>query len=267
MTTGPATEAGGEATPDLARMRPPSAPPVEAVAPPPRWGFWGTCVWGAAAIAAFYATQVLVIVGLLLWWTADPDIERLASDAVVVAATTLACLPVTLLVLALAAMLARIRLIDYFALHPVSLRTALLALACTLGYGILLDAITYALGHAMLSPFVVALYETARAGGTLWLVLVAVIIAAPITEEFLFRGFLFRGWAGSRLGVAGAVALTSVIWAGMHVQYDWLGATEIFGLGLLFGWLRYRSGSLITPLVMHAVYSAAALIQVAVLTG
>jgi hypothetical protein len=246
-------------------------PAVDAVAPP-RWGFWATCAWGAAAFVAFYATQLVVLVGLLLWWGGVPesgpvDLSGLTSDAVVVATMTLACVPVILGVLALAARLARTSFVEYFALHPVGLRTILLALACTLAYGTLLDVFTYAIGHPMLSPFVVGLYTTARESGTLWLTLVAVIIAAPITEEFLFRGLLFRGWARSRLGVGGAIVLTSVVWAAMHVQYDWLGVAEICGLGLLFGWLRHRSGSLITTLAMHAVYGAAAMIQVAVLAG
>lgn len=257
---------------DLTLSQPPAAPPANASVPPPRWGFWGTCAWGIAALAAFYAAQLLAIIGLMLWWSVDQaigpaDFSGLASNAAVVVATTLTSLPMTLLVLALAARLARIRFVDYFALHPIGARTALFAVVCALGYGALADVVTYALGRPMLAPFVVDLYQTAREGGTLWLVLVAVVIAAPITEEFLFRGFLFRGWARSRLGVVGAVALTSVIWAAMHIQYDWLGVTHIFGLGLLFGWLRHRSGSLLTPLLMHAVYGVAAMIQVAVLAG
>ena len=247
--------------------QPPPVPAADVIAPP-RWGFWGTCAWGALALVAFYATQLLVLVALMLWWGADPaDLSGLTSNAVVVATMTLACLPVTLLVLALAARLAGSSFADYFALYPVGIPTILFALACTLAYGALLDVVTYAMGHPMLSPFVVGLYQTARESGTLWLVLVAVIIAAPITEEFLFRGFLFHGWARSRLGVVGAVVLTSVVWAAMHIQYDWLGVAEICGLGLLFGWLRHRSGSLITTLAMHAVYGLAAMIQVAVLAG
>jgi membrane protease YdiL (CAAX protease family) len=252
--------------------QPPPVPPAD-MAAPPRWGFWATCAWGVAALLAFYVTQTVVLVALLFWWAADPanspaDLGGLTSNAVVVATMTLACVPVTLGVLALAARLARSSFVDYFALHPIGVRTIGLALACTLAYGVLLDVITYVMGHPMLSPFVVGLYQTARESGTLWLTLVAVIIiAAPITEEFLFRGFLLRGWARSRLGVVGAVVLTSVIWAAMHIQYDWLGIAEICGLGLLFGWLRHHSGSLITTLAMHAVYSAAAMIQVAVLAG
>ena len=233
---------------------------------PPRWGFWGTCAWGVAALAAFYAAQVLAMIGLALW--RDPDEFRgRSSNAVEAVATTLTSLPMTLLVLALAARLARVRFVDYFALYPIGRRTALFAVVCALGYGTLMSAVTYALGYPMLPSFVIGLYLTGCESGTLWLLLVPVVVAAPITEEFLFRGFLFRGWAGSRLGLVGAVVLASVIWAAMHIQYGWLGVTEIFGLGLLFGWLRYRSGSLLTTLLAHAVYGLAAIIRVAVLAG
>jgi CAAX protease family protein len=256
---------------DATLTQPAPAQPAGPVAPP-RWGFWGTCAWGVAALIAFYGAQVLAMIGLLLWWRFDQaigpdDIGALSSNATVVAATTLTSLPATLLVLALAARLAGVRFVDYLALHPIGVRTVLFAVVCALGYGALTNVVTYALGHPMLSPFVVGLYLTARESGMLWLVLVTVVVAAPITEESLFRGFLFRGWARSRLGAAGAIALTSVIWAAMHIQYDWLGMTEIFGLGLLFGWLRHRSGSLLTTLLTHAVYGLAALIQIAVLAG
>jgi hypothetical protein len=255
---------------DLTLTQPPPVPPTEVIAPP-RWGFWATCAWGAVALVTFYLTQLVVLVALLAWWNADPDqvtdLSALTSNAIVVATMTLACVPVTLGVLALAARLARSSFVDYFALYPISVPTFWLALACTLAYGVLLDVVTYAMGHPMLSPFVVGVYQTARESGTLWLALVAIIVAAPITEEFVFRGFLFRGWSRSRLGVGGAIVLTSVAWAAMHIQYDWLGMAEICGLGLLFGWLRHRGGSLITTLAMHAVYSTAAMIQVAVLAG
>jgi hypothetical protein len=36
----------------------------------------------------------------------------------------------------------------------------------------------------------------------------AFVIIAPAAEEITFRGFLYRGWAASRLGVFGAILLT-----------------------------------------------------------
>jgi uncharacterized protein len=51
----------------------------------------------------------------------------------------------------------------------------------------------------------------------LWLTLVVI---APIGEETLFRGFLFRGWYRVPLDVWPVIIVTSSIWALSHVQYD-----------------------------------------------
>jgi len=85
-----------------------------------------------------------------------------------------------------------------------------------------------------------------------------------------------RKTRASRILLAvGAVALTSAIWAGLHVQYawiiigrnDWIAIGQFFGLGLLFGYLRVRSGSTLTTILLHAAYSAGTLIQAAILAA
>jgi membrane protease YdiL (CAAX protease family) len=68
----------------------------------------------------------------------------------------------------------------------------------------------------------------------------------------MVRGFLFRGWSASFLRPAGAIALTSMIWAATHTQYDWSGRSEIFVYGLLLGYGRYRSGSTYLTVVVHS---------------
>ena len=42
---------------------------------------------------------------------------------------------------------------------------------------------------------------------------------------------------------------------------------EIFGLGLLFGYLRLHSGSTVTTIVTHAIYGAIAVVQAAILVA
>jgi len=84
-------------------------------------------------------------------------------------------------------------------------------------------------------------------------------------EELLFRGFLFPGYARSRLGPWGAILLTSAGWAVMHVQYEAFYLVHIFLLGCAFGWLRWRSNSTLLTVILHAIVNAAALIQVAFL--
>src|SRR5689334_6957054 len=211
-------------------------PPSTATVPPPsaaqRWGFWATCAWGLAVSVAFFVTQIAVSIAVVVWWGLEPaspaEIKALGSNAIMVSATTLACVPATLLVIALAVRLARVPFAEYLALKPVGLKTILLGLACAVAYGV----VTGVLGHLAgikTPPFSIDLFRTARDTGTVPLVILAVGVAAPLNEEFLFRGFLLRGWAASRLGAVGAVVLTSAIWAAIHVQYDWIEVAEIFG--------------------------------------
>jgi uncharacterized protein len=252
----------------------PVSDPIASAAPPasPPWGFWATSAWGIGVFAAASAAQIGATVAVLFWWhvsgrTMPTSAAAFGSNAVVVSTAVLASLPACVLMLMLAVKLARVRLTDYLALKPVGAATVLFGLACTLGYGAVVDIFGYASGRGLSVPFVQDLYHTARESATLPLVLLAVAIAAPVTEELLFRGFLLRGWAASRLGIVGAIALTSAIWTGTHVQYDWITMSQIFGLGLLFGYLRIRSGSTLTTIVAHGCYSVGALIQAAILAG
>ena len=71
-------------------------------------------------------------------------------------------------------------------------------------------------------------------------------------EEFVFRGFIFRGWSESFLGPVGCIVLTSVVWAMLHVQYDWFGRFFIFVSGLALGYFRWRSNSTWLPVMVHS---------------
>ena len=99
------------------------------------------------------------------------------------------------------------------------------------------------------------------------LLVVVVALAAPLFEEALFRGLLFRGWSLSRLGPAGTILLTAVLWGAMHLQYDAYDMGQVFVLGLLLGIARHRSGSLVVPLVMHVAVNIAACLHVAYVLG
>jgi uncharacterized protein len=81
-------------------------------------------------------------------------------------------------------------------------------------------------------------------------------IAAPITEELIFRGFLFSAIATSRLGRGAAVVISSAVWAMVHVGgAPWLFVGVIFIMGLILGILLLRFGSLWLTIVCHAVWN------------
>jgi membrane protease YdiL (CAAX protease family) len=93
-------------------------------------------------------------------------------------------------------------------------------------------------------------------GGPQWLLALLVVgIGAPLSEELLFRGFLFSALA-SRLGLAGAALATSLVWAAMHYGYTLIGLAEVFLVGLLFAWLLWRTGSLRVAIFCHALYNS-----------
>lgn len=85
------------------------------------------------------------------------------------------------------------------------------------------------------------------------LIFIAVSVAAPLFEEFFFRGFLFSGIASSRLGRVGAAIITSLAWSLIHMQYEivWIGI--IFCIGLLFSLARIKSDSIYTVIAMHSL--------------
>jgi hypothetical protein len=92
-------------------------------------------------------------------------------------------------------------------------------------------------------------------GSTAIPALLVIGIGAPLSEELLFRGFLFSGLAKSRLGLIGTAVLTAVLWTALHFGYSIFGLIEILFIGLYFAWLLIRTGSVWVTIFCHAVYN------------
>jgi CAAX protease family protein len=104
-----------------------------------------------------------------------------------------------------------------------------------------------------------AMYRTA---GSMPIFLIGLVVAAPLAEEFLFRGFLFAGLLNSRLGPTGAIALTALGWASLHIQYDFYGMATIAATGTLLGLIRWRTGSLWLCALLHGLMNVVAIVEV-----
>ena len=77
-------------------------------------------------------------------------------------------------------------------------------------------------------------------------------IGAPISEEFLFRGFILPPLAMTRLGFWGAAFVTNTIWTVIHF-YSWQGSVEVFFIGLCLSYLVWRTGSLRPAILLHSL--------------
>jgi len=89
-------------------------------------------------------------------------------------------------------------------------------------------------------------------GDALWLVLLVICIGAPVSEELLFRGFLFSGLSKTWLGFIGTAVVTSLLWTSLHAGYSIFGLVEVLAMGLYFSWLLVRTGSVWVPIFCHA---------------
>ena len=66
---------------------------------------------------------------------------------------------------------------------------------------------------------------------------------------------------------AGAIVLSSLVWTALHLQYDRYFLGQVFTIGLLLGYLRYRFNSIWLTVIVHGLNNLAALAQTILLTG
>lgn len=87
------------------------------------------------------------------------------------------------------------------------------------------------------------------------------ILIAPVIEELIFRGYLFRAWRHTRMGLWGTLILTSLLFTGIHAaQYSGIILVYMFALSLLLGLARESTGSIWPPLAFHMVNNLIAVI-------
>jgi membrane protease YdiL (CAAX protease family) len=243
--------------------------------PPPRppriWKFWGTSLWGLLLFAAMFAGQFLLVAAFFL--TKGPpfdlaSIKAVASAGTVISLSVMMGLPAVLALLWLATRMARTPFADYLALRRISWIDLLIGMVALIALIVGWDLLSRALGRDMTPGFMVEVLRSAQADGSLWLLVIAFSLAAPVTEELMVRGFLYRGWSESFLGALGAIVLSSLVWTAMHAQYyDWFPFCEVMSIGLLLGYMRYRSNSTWLTIIMHSINNLAATLQSIWLAG
>lgn len=234
---------------------------IDATAPaPPRpWGIIMTAIWtGLVLVASVVAMLVAVAIWLPETLSGAFDLDQ---DARTFGILFMAAVLAEIGVLAIAARLAGWRVTDYLGLNIPSPRETAFAFACVFGFVLVFDGFTYLVGKDIVTPFQIDLYRSAQDARSLLLLWLTLVVAAPVGEEVLFRGFLFRGWAQTPRSVMPAIVIISVFWAAIHTQYDWFGIVQIFMIGLLLGWVRWRTGSTLLTIGLHGVINAWATVQ------
>ena len=87
-------------------------------------------------------------------------------------------------------------------------------------------------------------------GGPVWVTFISVSIFAPFFEEWLCRGIVLRGLL-KKVSPAWAVVISAAFFALIHMNL-WQ-AVPAFLMGLVFGYVYYKTGSLKLTMLMHCV--------------
>ena len=91
----------------------------------------------------------------------------------------------------------------------------------------------------------------------LWITLISVSVFAPLFEEWLCRGVVLRGLLAKNSPMT-AITVSAAFFAIIHLN-PWQ-AIPAFILGLLFGYVYYKTGSLKLTMLMHCANNTMAAI-------
>ncbi len=246
---------------------------VEVVAEPKiPWGFWATVGFSVAVLGVFVAIQTAVAIPfVLVEMQQQPGVspqtltESLESNGLLLSLATLASTPACIGLIVLFVKLRRpISLRQYLGLNPLATRSILFWGLLLALFMLISDGLTYLTGWDVVPPQMARAYETAGLLPLLWF---AIICLAPLFEEIFFRGFMFAGIRHSRLGGPGAIVITALVWACIHMQYDVYQVSHIFLGGLLFGMARLKTESVYMTIAMHVIWNIIAMVETAIAVG
>lgn len=223
----------------------PSAAPVRT---PRTWDFMETTLVALVAYAVFgltggYGAAIVLAMQDGVAKLTPAQFQELAMQGRWVGVALITACPPTLAVLWVATRKAGREFGEYLALNWPSRNDLLLAFAVT--------AFALAIQMAVWPDGPSSTLVAGGAGG-LFVLLIGGCLTGPIMEEFVFRGFMFRGWSESFLGPIGAIVLTSALFGMYHTQYDWLGRSWIFLFGLIMCTFRWRCNSTWLTVMLHS---------------
>jgi HAD superfamily hydrolase (TIGR01509 family) len=243
----------------LRQIVPPPIPP----APIRPWGFWATLGLSMAMLVAFVLAQTNVFVIWVMVSHKNISATDAASNGFFLALATCVTMP---LVVSLAWLFswirARSKTAEYLGLRMVPPKEFIRWSLGILVLVILSDGVTRLMGRPIVPQSLIEAYQTAGFIPMFWF---ALVVAAPLAEETWFRGFLFEGILRSRLGAKGAIYLSALWWACIHLQYDWYGIATIFVAGLFLGYVRLKTGSILVTMFLHGLMNLIATVETVVL--
>ena len=94
--------------------------------------------------------------------------------------------------------------------------------------------------------------------------IISITIMAPLVEELLFRGAIQGHLLRKGMKPVYAILIASAVFGIVHMNP--IQIPFAFAIGMIFGWLYYRTGSVVPGMIGHFINNSIATIQMALLS-
>lgn len=94
-----------------------------------------------------------------------------------------------------------------------------------------------------------------------WFTAFLIVAIAPVSEELIWRGFMFSVFAQSKMGTKVAALTTSAAWALLH-SYSIPGTVTVFLTGLVLCALFYKSKSIWPSVAVHCATNIISVVSI-----
>jgi uncharacterized protein len=232
---------------------------------PQVWKGWPTIGLGAAIFIIYSIVQAIILLIVHIFTTGvgtefnvQQFTESLTNDGLALAISTIVSALVGILLIIVFIKARRgLSITEYLGFKPISRKTILIAVSIPIVLTVLFELLANFFIGDQSGGFMVDAYKNTSFPALFW---IAMVVFAPAFEEALFRGFLFIGLKESRVGSIGAIIITAMIWAVLHIQYDPTIMVVIFALGIVMGVVRLKTGSIKSTFLIHVTWNLLAMV-------
>jgi membrane protease YdiL (CAAX protease family) len=227
--------------------------------PPDAFVWWRSLLFAVAIVVAAIGASILFVAVWALRF--GPKSISATAPSFVLWTQTAVYLPLLLLLLFVLPLLAR-RSLTELGLRVPTFEEVGWGLAGSVGMFAVISAIgaiEERFFHLKIQETAVDLLKSTTGIETFFFALFA-CLAAPLVEEFVFRGFIFN--ALLRYAPAGVAAVLSALLFGLaHADPNSLNAVlPLAGGGVVLALVYYRTGALTASMISHAVFNLASVI-------
>ncbi len=142
-------------------------------------------------------------------------------------------------------------------INTISINTLLSISIISIGFIIILDELDRIIYILFGQPeFLQELVEQLRITSIYsgFFIILTTVLVAPLVEEMLFRGYLQKVLEESWEDITKAILVTSLFFALVHLNPYWI--VQIYLMGLVLGYLAWRTNSIIPGIILHGLNNA-----------